>query len=532
MTSETYTLAVVGGGPAGTTAAKTFIDVSENGNVVLLDEGTKRADRDGEAGPDSTDAAGQLQYWLDDMPDWVSDIFLQNKVRDINRVNFHGPNESTVIRRANRFEHLVASSFATDQMSVDLDSFGMTFDRPGLDDDLVTAAERAGVDVRMGSRVGGVETTWTDGSPRHHLTVPGGTDIVAEYLVLADGPKRKVTIDTIGQFLDGEEKRVHPANGNQHTARQFYVAPPDGDEWTEGLDDKFEFFWGYIPGHTAYPWIFPLEDGLYEIGLTRPTALDRPDAFERLGVDPADWPLLDQHDTEYPGDVEILERLYDRFLCGSGKLTDHTVEDRGKFDGRETYVISSMQPFDSPTGANVAVVGGAGGFTSAFHEGGDHVAVYTGALAGELIGDGTRSLEEFNTEWKRRYGYEIFPNVAFAEVVKSFGPRDYDRTFSSLVGENAPATLSELAYALKLSCQFGLNRISFGEDIELALKQYLPDRLVEQFWESVVGADRAPIQESDYEIGEFEITANAEDDSAEFVTLGSSPATNVDKKGG
>jgi len=501
VTPETYTVAVVGGGPAGTTAAKTAVDISDDKDVVLLDEGTKRADRGGDAGPDSTDAAGQLQYWLDDMPDWVADVFLQNKIRDVERAEFHGPNDTTTIRRGTRFEHFVASSLSTDQTSVDLDSFGMTFDRPGLDEDLVAAAERAGVDVRIGSRVGGVETTWEGGTPRHRLTVPGGTDIVAEYLVLADGPKRKATIDAVGQFLNGEEERIHPANGNQHTARQLYIRPPDRAEWAERLDDTFEFFWGYVPGHTAYPWVFPLEDGLYEVGITRPTTLDRADAFEQLGVDPADWPLLAKRDTEYPGDVEILKRLYDRHLPGSGTLTDHTVQDKGKVDGRETYVISSMQPFDSPTEANVAVVGGAGGFTSAFHEGGDHVAVYTGTLAGRLIGDEARSLEEFNTEWRRQYGYEIYPNVAFAELVKNFGPEDYDRTFRSLVGENAPGTPSELVYALKLSYQFGRQRLTFGEDIRLSLKQRLPDQLVDRLWARVVGSDRAPITASDYDVG-------------------------------
>jgi len=499
-TATEYDVAVVGGGPAGSTAAKTVRDYSDDMDVVLFDEGTKRADRGDQIGPDSTDAAGQVKYWLADMPEWVVDIFLQNKIKNIDRAEFHGPTASTVIRRASRFEQFVVPSIPSDGLDVDLDSFGMTFDRPGLDDDLVAAARDAGVDIRMGARVSSVETDWHESGLRHHLTVPRGEDVVAEYLVLADGPKRTVTIDAIGQFLDGEQERVAPANQNQHVARQFYVEPPADATWTDGLEHAFAVFWGHVPGHTAYPWVFPLEEGVYEIGLTRPAGLDRPDVFEGLDVDPREWPLLDPDDTAYPGDEEILRRFYTRTLSARGDLTDHTVGNRGKFDGKETYVISSMRPFDSPTDANIAVVGGAGGFTSAFHEGGDHVAVYTGSLAGELIGDDTQSLTDYNGEWKRRYGYEIFPNVAFARLVEDFTPGEYDTILSALVGETAPSTPTELAFVLKSAYKFGRLRVSVGEDLPLTLKDYVPERLVNRVWQQLVDVTPPMIQESDYRI--------------------------------
>ena len=145
MSAESeYDVAVIGGGPAGTTAAKTVRDYSDEMRVVLLDEGTERADRGDRIGPDSTDAAGQLKYWLDGMPGWVADIFLRNKVSAVRRAEFHGPNDSAVVREGNRFEEFIVNSVPTGGTDVDLDSFGMTFDRPGLDDDLVAAARAAG----------------------------------------------------------------------------------------------------------------------------------------------------------------------------------------------------------------------------------------------------------------------------------------------------------------------------------------------------------------------------------------------------
>jgi electron-transferring-flavoprotein dehydrogenase len=67
------------------------------------------------------------------------------------------------------------------------------------------------------------------------------------------------------------------------------------------------------------------------------------------------------------------------------------------------------------------------GTTSAFHEGGDHVAVRTGKIAGRLAAEGR--LEEYNDEWKDAIGDEILRNVAMADVVAEFGPEQWDNTF-------------------------------------------------------------------------------------------------------
>jgi hypothetical protein len=149
---------------------------------------------------------------------------------------------------------------------------------------------------------------------------------------------------------------------------------------------------------------------------------------------------------------------------------------------------------------DVAVVGGAGGFISAFHEGGDHVAVYTGSLAGELIGDDTQSLRENNSEWKRRYGYEILPNVAFAEVIDDFEPEECDKVMSALTGENAPSSLTELASVLKLAYRFGRLRVGVGGDVPLSLTDYAPGHLVDRVWEAFVEVTPPAIQASDYRI--------------------------------
>jgi len=70
------------------------------------------------------------------------------------------------------------------------------------------------------------------------------------------------------------------------------------------------------------------------------------------------------------------------------------------------------------------------GATSAFHEGGDHVAVRTGKIAGSLASAGV--LEAYNREWKRAIGEEVLRNVAFADVVRDFSPADWDRSIGTV----------------------------------------------------------------------------------------------------
>ncbi|MFW5911253.1 MAG: FAD-dependent oxidoreductase, partial [Halolamina sp.] len=61
---ERVDVAIVGGGPAGTAAAHA---AAEHGaDALVLEKGVPREDREG-LGPDSTDAAGILDYWVDIM---------------------------------------------------------------------------------------------------------------------------------------------------------------------------------------------------------------------------------------------------------------------------------------------------------------------------------------------------------------------------------------------------------------------------------------------------------------------------------
>jgi electron-transferring-flavoprotein dehydrogenase len=401
---EHVDVAVVGGGPAGTSAAHAAAEAGAS--ALVFEKGVPRADREG-LGPDSTDAAGILDYWVDIMgihPDEFPDDVL---LSELDRATFVGPNESCVLQGTG-----IESSY---------DAFGYTFHRAKFDDWLRDRAENAGADYRVGVSVKDVETD-IGGDPRHTLRVASGETVGADFLILADGPQRTVTnrvIDRLLPFPVTDHLGTTTAN---HIAYQEHRQLPAAV--AEDLRGAITFWWGYIPGHTAYPWIFPNDDDVARIGLTMPIGLDLSSVADRGA-----YPLLRSEDGTVPSGSEYLRRLLEHEYGDAYDVPGDfpLVESRAKSNGTETYPISSTRPIDSPVEAGIAVAGGAMGTTSAFHEGGDHTAIRTGRIAGELAGKG--ELSEYNTRWKDAIGDEILRNVTMADMVRDYGPADWDRIF-------------------------------------------------------------------------------------------------------
>ena len=404
---ERVDVAVVGGGPAGSSAAHAA--ATEGADALVVERGVPRDDRDG-LGPDSTDAAGILDYWVDLMgvhPEEFPDGVLQ---RTLDRAEFRGPTESCTLTGTG-----IESSY---------DEFGYTFHRARFDDFLRDRAEAAGAEYRVGVSVTGVDTQ-SHGDPRHTVHLTDGEDVAADYLVLADGPQRTVTNPVLSQLLPGAETMSErlPSTAANHIAYQEYRRFPEAVY--EELSDAIVFWWGLMPGHTAYPWVFPNEDRVCRVGLTMPIGMDI-DAVEN----PEAYDLLRPEDDSIPRGATYVERLIEREWGEAYDLSDFPlVEDAGKSGGAETYPISSTRPIDSPVGAGVAVAGGAMGTTSAFHEGGDHVAVRTGAVAGELAATG--ELARYNDAWRDAIGEEVARNVAMADMVRDYDPTDWDDAFDT-----------------------------------------------------------------------------------------------------
>ncbi|WP_049924769.1 NAD(P)/FAD-dependent oxidoreductase [Halopiger djelfimassiliensis] len=433
---ERVEVAIVGGGPAGASAAERA--AAHGAETVLFEQGVPREDRDG-LGPDSTDAAGMLDYWIDIMDFDYREIPDDVILRELEGTEFIGPNS--------------AVELTTTGMDASYPEFGYTFHRARMDDWLYERAADAGADLRVGTSVTDLETdlrTSSPNGPTHTLTLSNGDQIRAQYVVLADGPQRRITLDALDQFTaPGRSVSDHlsPPEAN-HIAYQEYREFPE--ELFES--DRLKFWWGYMPGETAYPWVFPNDGTVARVGLTMPIGMQ----LEAVD-DPGSYALLEPTDDQLPSGSEYITRLLEHEYGDEYDVESDIpiVEDRGKSKGTETYPISSTRPIDSPVGANIAVAGGAMGTTSAFHEGGYHVAVRTGKIAGRLAA--TDSLENYNDVWKRAIGDEIRRNVAFADIVADYEPDDWDRAFdivSDMQGGDGDGLLSK-----KYSAGLGATKI-------------------------------------------------------------------------
>ncbi|MWG36032.1 NAD(P)/FAD-dependent oxidoreductase [Halomarina oriensis] len=421
-------VAIVGGGPAGTSAAHAA--ASAGAEAVVVEKGVPRADREG-LGPDSTDAAGILDYWVDIMaldepvPEWV-------KARELHAAEFLGPNESVTLE-------------STGQEST-YPNFGFTMHRSKFDDWLRQRAEDAGAEYRVGNGVREVETDF--GGPTHTLVLRDGSEIRADHLILADGPQRTVTNRVLDPLLPhGTVDKLASTKANHIAYQEYREFPAEAFE-----EDRIKFWWGVMPGHTAYPWVFPNDGTVARVGLTMPIGMDLSTVPNR-----DHYKLLRPEDSRIPQGKVYIERLFELAYPEYDLEEFPLVTDRGKQNGTETYPISSTMPIDSPTVANVAVTGGAMGATSAFHEGGDHVAVRTGAIAGRMAANDT--MRAYNSEWKHAIGDEVVRNLAFAELARGLGPADWDREFAT-----ASAVVDRgRGFQLRNSVKAGLSGLSlFG----------------------------------------------------------------------
>ncbi|WP_299267932.1 NAD(P)/FAD-dependent oxidoreductase [Halorientalis sp.] len=444
-------VAVVGGGPAGSSAA--YEAAVQGAETVVVEKGVPRADREG-LGPDSTDAAGMLDYWVDIMdfrPEEIPDDVI---LSDLDGASFIGPSESVTIRDTG--------------VDATYPEFGFAFHRARFDDWLRERAESAGATYRIGTSVSDVTTDMTGGHS-HEVDLSDGETVEARYLVLADGPQRTVTTDAVDQFLPHDHSITDYLDSNiaNHIAYQEHRRVPS-ELFDEGL---LKFWWGVMPGHTAYPWVFPNDDSVARIGLTMPIGMDLADVDN-----PQDYALLDSDDEQVPPGREYVRRLLEREYPEYDIADDFPlVEDRGKRKGTEAYPISSTRPIESPTEAGVAVVGGAMGATSAFHEGGDHVAVRTGKVAGRLAGRGR--LDRYNDEWKRAIGEEVRRNVALADMVRGWEPSSWDDTFrlvDNMMNRGEYSLTQALGSGLsgiRLVAEYKLRKLSLGSGRYVQLRQ-------------------------------------------------------------
>jgi electron-transferring-flavoprotein dehydrogenase len=224
---ERVDVAIVGGGPAGASAAAAA--AGGGAEAVVIERGVPRADRD-RPGPDSTDAAGMLDYWIEIMDLEPVEIPEDVILRRLEGAEFIGPSTALTIRETGQ--------------GADYPDFGFAFHRARFDDWLRTRAEDAGATYRVGDSVTAVETSLA-GRPSHELTLSSGETVEATHVILADGPQRTVTTGALDQFMpDGRSvSDLLASTRANHIAYQEHRRVPE--ELFE--PDLLKFWWGSCP---------------------------------------------------------------------------------------------------------------------------------------------------------------------------------------------------------------------------------------------------------------------------------------------
>lgn len=116
------------------------------------------------------------------------------------------------------------------------------------------------------------------------------------------------------------------------------------------------------------------------------------------------------------------------------------------------------------------------GTTSAFHEGGDHTAVATGTLAGQLAADGR--LEQYNSAWRSAIEDEILRNVVFADLVADYSPADWDDAIQTAAQLREPGkllpSLSAGLSGLSLLAKYRLHKFRLRRQgyVQIAAEEY------------------------------------------------------------
>jgi geranylgeranyl reductase family protein len=344
---QPYDVLVVGGGPAGSTAAYWL---ATRGRRVLVVE-KKRFPREKTCGDGLTPRAVRQLH----------DMGLAERLAGFQR--FDG---------LRSIAHGITLELAWPDHP-EFPSFGYVVRRRELDEMVAEQAVKAGATVWQGAEA--LAPVLDDGlvagaQVRHKDS--GVTELVrARYVVVADGANSR-----FGRALGTARDRSYP----QGMAIRGYFTSPYGDEpWIESHLDIQDRDGNHLPG---YGWIFPVGDGTVNVGVGLLSTF-------------SGW--------KHVNTTHLMEAFCDTAPARWG-ISSHTA--CGPPTGGRLPTGGSVQPRVGPT---FVVAGDAAGFVNPFNGEGISVAYETGRLAADAVdlalatGDGL-ALQTYNARLDEVYG--------------------------------------------------------------------------------------------------------------------------------
>lgn len=374
MRTERYDVAIVGGGPAGSNAARMIREYSDK-SVILLE----RAEE-----PTANCAGGIGIPFKKHMGIEPPEKIIKSPIRE---VVLASPNNEMSLRLED------VDTSGVDWVDGELDEMGWVLDRQEWDNYQLDLADEAGADVRTQNTVNGIEQSNTTVELQVHDRVENGEyNVTADYVGVANGPSWDLAVQA-----GFKEAVVVPPKEEQHMGRQFHMKDPEYFE-NYGWDTIYlEFNRDYAP--EGYVWSFP------------------------EGKEYTRW-----------GNGVPLSREEDASECMEQYLKDHGKWEYAQEDTRENTmaIIPTAQPLETAVQGNVALLGDVGHHCDPLHGGG----MMFGSRAGKQFADAVSKddIAAYDQQWKDDFLDTLQHRFIIRDLLYNMDNSEYDRFIDSIKG--------------------------------------------------------------------------------------------------